>query len=184
MVRRYVLTGAPGSGKTALLLALYQRGHAVVAEAATDVIGAEQARGVDAPWEQGGFIDLVVAMQRRRQLAPVPVGVTVQVFDRSPLCTLALARFQGRPVSALLADETARIMRDQVYHPLAFLVRPLGFVERTAARRISYEDSLAFEVEHRQVYRDHGFTLIDVPSGPLPDRLPVVEEHLLHSQSL
>jgi predicted ATPase len=36
--RRYVLTGAPGSGKTSLLQALAARGWAVVHEAATDVI--------------------------------------------------------------------------------------------------------------------------------------------------
>jgi len=34
----YVFTGAPGSGKTALLGALRQRGHVVVDEAATEVI--------------------------------------------------------------------------------------------------------------------------------------------------
>jgi len=39
--RRYVLTGAPGSGKTALLGALRERGHAVVEEAATDVIARQ-----------------------------------------------------------------------------------------------------------------------------------------------
>jgi predicted ATPase len=34
----YVLTGAPGSGKTAMLRQLEQDGFAVVEEAATDVI--------------------------------------------------------------------------------------------------------------------------------------------------
>ncbi len=40
MLVRVVLTGAPGSGKTTLLDALRLRGHAVVEEAATDVIAA------------------------------------------------------------------------------------------------------------------------------------------------
>jgi predicted ATPase len=178
MLQRFVLTGAPGSGKTTLLHALSERGHAVVAEAATDVIVAEQASGVDAPWEQDSFIDLVVAVQMTRQLATVPVDATVQMFDRSPLCTLALARYQRRPVTAVLAAEIARVVSEQVYQPVAFLVRPLGFVEHTTARRISYQDSLTFEVQHRQVYREHGFTLVDVPRGSLSDRVEVVESHL------
>src|SRR4051812_4253534 len=102
MLRRFVLTGAPGSGKTSLLLALRARGHAVIEEAATDVIVAVQAQGVDAPWERDDFVDLVVALQRERQLRPVPAGTMVQVFDRSPLCTLALAQYLKRPVTPLL----------------------------------------------------------------------------------
>ena len=68
MNRRYVLTGAPGCGKTTTLEALGQRGHAVVAEAATDVIAAQQVLGVNAPWELPGFVDRVVDLQRERRL--------------------------------------------------------------------------------------------------------------------
>jgi replication-associated recombination protein RarA len=41
MLRRFVLTGAPGAGKTALAVALRDRGYVIVAEAATDVIAEE-----------------------------------------------------------------------------------------------------------------------------------------------
>ena len=44
-MRRYILTGAPGSGKTSILRALGARGYSVVSEAATDVIADEQAHG-------------------------------------------------------------------------------------------------------------------------------------------
>jgi predicted ATPase len=45
MPRRYVLTGALGAGKIALALALRDLGYVIVAEAATDVIAIERARG-------------------------------------------------------------------------------------------------------------------------------------------
>jgi predicted ATPase len=57
MLRRFVLTGAPGAGKTALAVALRDRGYVIVAEAATDVIAEEHARGIDEPWRNGGFLD-------------------------------------------------------------------------------------------------------------------------------
>ena len=44
-VRRFVLTGMPGSGKTVLLRRMETLGYAVVEEAATDVIALEDARG-------------------------------------------------------------------------------------------------------------------------------------------
>jgi predicted ATPase len=44
-VRRFVIPGAPGSGKTAIIHQLELDGFSVVEEAATDVIAAAQARG-------------------------------------------------------------------------------------------------------------------------------------------
>ncbi|MFG3706597.1 AAA family ATPase [Micromonospora sp. NPDC047670] len=66
-MRRYVLTGAPGAGKTTLADALRRRGWIVVAEAATDVIAAEQGRGVAEPWRGAGFLHAVASLQRRRR---------------------------------------------------------------------------------------------------------------------
>jgi predicted ATPase len=75
--RRYVLTGAPGSGRTALVEALRQRGHRVVEEAATEVIARQQDRGIDEPWLCEDFIDLIVRLQRQRRVTPVPNTVGV-----------------------------------------------------------------------------------------------------------
>jgi predicted ATPase len=174
MPARYVLTGAPGAGKTVLLHALAAAGHAVVHEAATDVIAEMQAWGVNEPWEREDFCDCVVAVQRHRQTAQVPSGVALQIYDRSPLCTLALSRYLGRPPSPALCDEVARALADRAYEPIVFLVRPLGFIERTAGRRISYADSLVFEALHQAVYDQHGFTLVDVPAAPVAERAQLV----------
>jgi len=183
MPRRYILTGAPGSGKTSIALGLRRRGYAVVDEAVTDLIAAAQAAGVDEPWLGSTFVDDVVALQRRRQLATVPDGVAVQVFDRSPLCTLALARYLDLSVTPLLAAEVSRVVRDRVYEATVFLIRPLGFIEPTAAHRISYPDALQFGAVHEAVYREHGFALVDVVPGPVDQRVTAVEQHLAADQN-
>ncbi|MCI4066601.1 AAA family ATPase [Micromonospora sp. R77] len=175
-VQRYVLTGAPGAGKTTILAQLRRRGRQVVAEAATDVIADRQAAGCDEPWRRDDFLDLVVAEQARRQRAQPPGSP--QVYDRSPLCTLALARHQGRAVTPALAAEVARIRRDGIYQRQVFLVQPLGFVTRTAARRIGVAEALAFGRLHEQVYREHGHELVVVPPGPVGERVDLIEEHL------
>ena len=56
-------------------------------------------------------------------------------FDRSPVCTLALSRQLGSPISAQLAAEVQRVVRHRVYAAV-FFVRNQGFIEPTAARRI------------------------------------------------
>ncbi|MFD0634363.1 AAA family ATPase [Catenulispora yoronensis] len=63
-MKRYVLTGTPGAGKTTVIEELRRRGHAVVGEAATEVIARRQAAGEAEPWEAAGFVDLVLDVQR------------------------------------------------------------------------------------------------------------------------
>ncbi|MFY1593827.1 AAA family ATPase [Micromonospora sp. WMMD737] len=176
-MRRYVLTGAPGAGKTTLADALRRRGWDVVAEAATDVIAAQQGRGVAEPWREAGFVDAVARLQRERREAPGAYGA-VQVHDRSPLCTLALARYLGRPPGRVLTEEVRRVLRDGAYQRQVFLVEPLGFVTPSAARRIGYAESLVFARVHEEVYRAHGHRLIAVPPAPVRARVALVEAHL------
>jgi len=66
-MKRFILTGTPGAGKTTILRQLEIEGFDVVEEAATNVIALEQAKGVAEPWLQGGFLDMV-DLQRRRLL--------------------------------------------------------------------------------------------------------------------
>ncbi len=169
------MTGAPGCGKTSILTALRDQGYAVVDEAATEVIAAEQARGIDEPWTRPEFADQIVELQRTRQLQ---AAGDPQIYDRSPLCTLALARYLGQPVTQPLAAEIKRLREQQIFQRMVFFVRPIGFIEPTAARRISYEESLVFERLHEAVYREHGFELIDVPPGPVEARATLVAGYL------
>jgi predicted ATPase len=184
MLRRFVLTGAPGAGKTALAVALRDRGYVIVAEAATDVIADEHAHGIAEPWRNGGFLDDIVRLQRQQQLAPIAGDLQVQVYDRSPLCTLALARYLQRPVTPLLAEEVARVIDERIYEPTVFFVRPLGFIAPTPARRISYEESLRFEAIHEAVYHEHGFQLVDVPAGTINQRAATVDTYIRSQASL
>jgi predicted ATPase len=177
-VKRFVLTGAPGCGKTSVLLELRARGYAVVREAATDVIGAEQQLGVDQPWAHPWFIDKIVNVQRARQLQPVAARRGVQIYDRSPVCTLALTSYLGYPVSAALSAEIDRIEQQGVYDRRVFFVRDLGFCAPTAARRISFDESLRFERVHDEVYRALGYELVDVPRAGVAARVDMIEMRL------
>ena len=204
-MKRYVLTGAPGAGKTSVLDALRERGFPVVAEAATDVISDQEARGIAEPWQQDDFVDRIVALQRDR-LRPAPLGArgaaraqaaemhpaeshpaeshpaelpaTAVLHDRSVLCTLALARFQERPETPLLAAEVARVVAAGVYERAVFFIRPLGFIVPTAARRISYRESLDFERLHEAAYLEHGFQLIEVGAASVAERAAFIADQI------
>ena len=169
----HILTGAPGAGKTVILRGLERAGLAVVEEAATDVIAWAQATGDDAPWERLDFTDTILALQQQRQ-ARAPAGPTI--FDRSPVCTLALAHFLGLEPSAMLVT-SAGACRDH-YTRDVFFVESLPTIVNTAARRISLDDALRFGAVHRQVYADLGFNLIDIPPASPVERCDLVLSRL------
>jgi predicted ATPase len=57
---------------------------------------------------------------------------------------------------------------------MVFFIRNQGFVQPTAARQISFEDSLVFERHLEQADRDLGFQLVEVPAGPLAGRVELI----------
>lgn len=172
--RRVIFTGPPGSGKTAVLTALSRTGVGVVAEAATDVIAEMQEHGQPEPWTDLSFTERIVALQRQRQLAADGEAIGVTAYDRSPMCTLALARYLAHPVGPLLHEELDRVKRENTYERTVLFVEPIGRIVATAARRISYEDSLIFGDLHRKVYAEQGYTLVDLPPVSMEARVRLV----------
>ncbi len=65
-MKRYILTGTPGSGKTSILHELKRQDFRVVEEAATDIIAHKQKRGNLEPHVRPDFIDAIVRLQKHR----------------------------------------------------------------------------------------------------------------------
>jgi predicted ATPase len=175
-MKRYVLTGTPGAGKTAVLRQLERDGYGVVEEAATDVIALAQAGGVAEPWTQASFIDTVAELQRSRQLRAAHEPCEAQFHDRSAICTAALATYLGFPVSSALARELERLRTERIFEREVFFMRNLGFVAPTEARRISFEEALRFERIHEQTYRDAGFVIVWIEPGSVVDRAAAIKK--------
>ena len=113
-------------------------------------------------------------LQLSRQLRVATDTQDVAFFDRSPVCTLAWCRFLDRPPPDQLMAEVERLLVQRCYHRTALFVRHQGRIRATAARRISLEDSLAFEKVHELTYREAGFDLVEIPAASLPVRVAAV----------
>jgi predicted ATPase len=178
-LRRFVITGAPGAGKTAIIRQLELDGFSVVEEAATDVIAAAQAQGTVEPWKDPSFIDAIAHLQRDRQIRASHQPDEVQFHDRSIVCTAALAIYLGHPFSPFLASELERIQREAIYQKRVFFIRNLGFITPTEARRISFVETVRFEKIHEDIYRDFGFELVSVEPGSPAERVSIIKAAML-----
>ena len=173
-MKRYIITGTPGSGKTTILGALKNAGYPVVSEAATDVISREQALGNPEPWRSPQFIDQIVELQLLRQLESDYKQDGIHFFDRSPFCTHALAKYLQYDPSSLLKKELDRVIRNGVYEKRVFFLNNLGFVTPTEARRITFEEALTFEAIHRESYEEFGFECMNIPAVSVDLRMDLI----------
>jgi predicted ATPase len=174
-VRRFIITGAPGAGKTAIIRQLELEGFSVVEEAATDVIAAAQAQGTAQPWTQPSFLDAIAKLQRERQIRASYQPDEVQFHDRCVVCTAALAVYLGYPYTPLLAGELKRVKAEAIYQHRVFFIRNLGFITPTEARRITFEETVRFEKIHEATYRDFGCELFSVEPGSLAERVSIIK---------
>ena len=180
-MRRFIITGAPGAGKTAIIRQLELDGFSVVEEAATDVSAAVQAQGIAEPWRHPSFIDAIANLQRDRQIRASYQPDEVQFHDRCAVCTAALAVHLGHAFSPLLVSELERIKKETIYQNRVFFIRNLGFVTPTEVRRISFEDTVRFEKIHEDTYRDFGFELVSVEPGSLVERVNTIKAAICQS---
>jgi len=176
-MKRYIVTGAPGAGKTAIIRQLEVDGFSVVEEAATDVIALWQAKGVAEPWTQPEFIDAIVSLQATRERRLV-CGTDPQFHDRSVVCTAALADYLEFPRPLSLDEELQRVRAENVFQSRVLFLKNLGFITRTEARRITYEETVRFERIHERTYLDLGFEITFIDAGSVLERVKQIKSVL------
>ena len=169
-MKRYILTGTPGSGKTSIIRLLERMEHVIAEEAATDVIALEHAQGVSEPWSSTDFIDKIVVLQKQRQVQLCGVSSEFQFYDRSPICTYALAVYLGHKPSTRLLAEMERIKNEETYETQVFFIDNLGFCKPSEARKISFENSLHFEKIHEETYAKFGYECVRIAPQSISER--------------
>jgi predicted ATPase len=163
----FVMTGAMGSGKSAILSELAGMGYGVVTEPAREVLAEQRAAGGDGLPEKSPtlFCELMlssaVASYERMRDSTAPV-----VFDRGVPDQVGYAELFGIDASA--AEQAAGVCR---YHDEVFVLPSWPEIYRTDDERtMSFEAAAAFGDRVRAIYARLGYTLVDVPRGSPSER--------------
>jgi predicted ATPase len=170
--RRHILTGAPGTGKTAVL------GHmpseiAVVAEPAREILAEERAAGrpIGFDGDEDRFVDLLLRRSIEKFEAASPFGGTA-LFDRGIPDCIAYAVHLGADPEPSRRAAAAHRFDDPV-----LLLTPWEEIYRTDdERRMTFEDVVAFHRAIMDAYRAAGYEPIELPRAPAGDRAAFVLE--------
>ena len=170
----HILTGAPGSGKTAILSLLRDRIRCVD-EPAREVLAQQRSVQGDGIPERNPsrFVELLLQRSIENHVKASKKDSEV-LFDRGIPDCIAYARYLGTdPAPSIDAAGKVR------YHATALVTRPWAEIYGTDDERtMTFEATVEFQRLIDSAYQEAGYALVEVPRGAIEDRAAFVLEFL------
>lgn len=161
-----VMTGAPGTGKTAILRSL-EPTLVHVPEPAREVLAEQRAiGGTGMPQSDAArFVELLLERSIEKHRAALERGQSV-LFDRGvPDCIAYARQLGGDPEPCRKA---AAIYR---YEATVLVTRPWAEIYTTDDERtMSFEATLPFQRLIEEAYEEAGYQLVEIPRGSIAER--------------
>jgi len=173
-MKRFVITGGPGRGKSTLIDILASRGYTVVSEAARMIIEEEQSAGSEAlPWKDLATFQTKV-VQRQLDLESETVGDVV-FFDRGILDGYGYCVQKGMPIPQIILDKIDQV--GERYDKIFVLEALPGY----KLDKIRFEDEKTATDIHNAIvdaYKKFGYEPILVPAFPPEQRADFIVSNI------
>ncbi len=174
MTGLFILTGAPGSGKSTILDAL-DGGLRVMGEPAREVLAEQRAIDGDGTHDRDRSLFVELLLQRSVDKYQTALHEARPVlFDRGvPDCITYATLMDVDPAPSLEAALAHR------YHPEVLILEPWEAIYSTDDERtMSFEQTHPFQDALVEAYTRTGYSLIVVPTGSIADRAAFVREFI------
>jgi predicted ATPase len=172
----YIVTGAPGSGKTTILDRV-GAGIRCVGEAAREVLAEQRfVDGIGTPDRDASlFLDLLLERSIDNRVAAERWEGSV-VFDRGiPDCVAYAAVLGVDPTRSLLASQRHR------YNNEVLLLEPWEEIYVVDEERtMSFADTVAFHGALTDAYERAGYSLVAVPRDSMENRAAFLRDFVTH----
>ncbi len=174
----FIVTGAPGVGKTSLIESL-GKDFSVESEPAREVIAEQRATNGSGLWENDRklFIDLLLtrSLEKYSQYSQQQIVL----FDRGIPDNIAYANS-----GAINNTDYVKASQDYRYNKYVFLLNPWEKIYGTDdERNMTFQEVEKFHQQIIKVYRELDYMFIEVPNGDVAERTSFVENHLVNLQS-
>lgn len=171
----YIISGAPGTGKTSIIEGLRQKGVHCFGEVAREVIIQETVAESEAlPFKDVLAFTQKVVDQMKNHLIYCE-KFELNIFDRGLPDSAGYLMLEDIEVPQYLVDE----IEAANYEKKVFFTPFWPEIYRTDSERLE-DASHAKRISDalRASYARFGFELIEIPTGPIQDRVEFVMNHL------
>ncbi|HJT01686.1 MAG TPA: AAA family ATPase [Terriglobales bacterium] len=167
--RFYVLTGGPGSGKTAVIEALHRAGFARTVEAGRSIIQDQMAIGGRAlPWQDPAFFAELMLSWEMRSYHMAEQSAGPVFFDRGVVDVIGYLRLRGRPVSRHM-EQAAAWFR---YNRRVFIAPPWKEIfAQDCERKQDFDEAVRTYEAMVAAYTERGYELAELPRVSVEDRM-------------
>jgi len=178
-MKRYIITGAPGVGKTTLLNALASNGHQTFEEISRKIILSEQKNNSNrTPWgDTLGFSELIIQYTTQELKPPI---TALTFVDRGLADSIAYLKLKQLPIKdALLTFDYHRY-----YYKQVFMLPPWKQIYRQDPQRLqTYSESLLLHELLLETYRELDFEITLLPKADIEERVKFIEGSVQQKKS-
>lgn len=180
MIPFYVLTGAPGTGKSAVLEQLRRRGFDGIDEPARQILAEQRSFGGNGvpDTDPALFVELMLSRAVFERRKPRPADLPV-FFDRGLPDLIAYALLYG------LDDAPTRNAAHKYrYNPTVFFAPPWQDIySQDEERRMTYGQACDFGERMRDAYQGMGYVLQELPRESPEERSRFILDAISAEQS-
>ena len=175
MAKRFVITGAMGSGKSTVLKLLQAEGLNVIEEPARQILAEQRSIGDEGVPEKNPkfFTQLLLsrAIYQHKQMQNLD-GIVI--YDRGVPDVIAYAQLFN--LDYLPAHQASKLYR---YETNVFIFPAWEDIYTTDDERtMSFEAAKNFGIAVQKIYKEYDYALIDVPCVPPEERTQFIIERL------
>ena len=171
-LKKFIITGGPGSGKSTTIKALSAMGYQTVDEASRIIIEEQLKEGGDiVPWKRLHEFNVVISNLQMELESAAREGTVF--LDRGIIDNLAYCEWGGIEPPNELKKAVEKSRYDKV-----FLLMPLPIVN-DVVRRENQAEAEKLSGLIKKAYQSLGYEVIEVPPSAVEDRVKFIIDRAL-----